>query len=144
MSSLTGQKIKDTYQSLLKTDDNGLITTAFKNITDGSGSASGLYLKNNGVDISGSLTVNGVSVTGPFLRNQTIIGNENIIKQHESIFNPDNLRVLETTTFTTETDSTYYILGDLINSGSIIVSGTIHVDGALLNYGPITGPGIIE
>lgn len=59
MASLTGQKIKDTYQSLLKTDDNGLVTGVFKNITDGSGSASGLYLKNDGVFISGSLTVSG-------------------------------------------------------------------------------------
>jgi hypothetical protein len=63
MASLTGQKIKDTYQSLLKTDDNGLITNAFKGITDGSGSVSGLYLKNNGVSISGSLQING-NITG--------------------------------------------------------------------------------
>jgi hypothetical protein len=78
MASLTGNKIKDTYQSLLKTDDNGLITNVFKNITDGSGSASGLYLKNNGVllsgsvvttgsvDITGSLTLNGSSVARPY------------------------------------------------------------------------------
>jgi hypothetical protein len=68
MSSLTGQKIKDTYQSLLKTDDNGLVTNAFKNITDGSGSASGLYLKNNGVLLSGSVDISGslnaISITG--------------------------------------------------------------------------------
>ena len=59
MASLTGNKIKDTYQSLLKTDDNGLVTSVFKNITDGSGSSSGLYLKNNGVYISGSLVLSG-------------------------------------------------------------------------------------
>lgn len=59
MASLTGQKIKDTYQSLLKTNDNGLITTAFKNITDGVGDTSGLYLKDDGVLISGSLTLSG-------------------------------------------------------------------------------------
>ena len=59
MASLTGQKIKDTYQSLLKTADNGLVTAAFKNITDGSGSASGLYLKNDAILISGSLVLSG-------------------------------------------------------------------------------------
>jgi len=68
MASLTGQKIKDTYQSLLKTDDNGLVTNAFKNITDGSGSASGLYLKNDGVLLSGSVDISGslnaISITG--------------------------------------------------------------------------------
>jgi len=59
MASLTGQSIKDTYQSLLKTADNGLITNAFKGITDGSGSASGLYLRNTGVLLSGSVTISG-------------------------------------------------------------------------------------
>ena len=59
MASLTGQNIKDTYQSLLKTDDNGLITNVSKNITDGSGSASGLYLKTDGVLLSGSVIVEG-------------------------------------------------------------------------------------
>ncbi len=59
MASLTGQQIKDTYQSLLKTDDNGLITNAFKGITDGSGSTSGLYLKNDGVLFSGSVIISG-------------------------------------------------------------------------------------
>lgn len=59
MASLTGQKIKDTYQSLLKTNDNGLVTNAFKNITDGSGSSSGLYLKNDGILLSGSVVVSG-------------------------------------------------------------------------------------
>jgi len=59
MASLTGQQIKDTYQSLLKTDDNGLITNAFKGVTDGNGSASGLYLRNNGVLLSGSVTISG-------------------------------------------------------------------------------------
>jgi hypothetical protein len=57
MASLTGQRIKDTYQSLLKTNDNGQITSVYKNITDGVGDSSGLYLKDNGVLISGSLTV---------------------------------------------------------------------------------------
>jgi hypothetical protein len=70
MASLTGQKIKDTYQSLLKTADNGLVTNAFKGITDGSGSTSGLYLKNDGVllsgsvNVSGSLNVNGINIEG--------------------------------------------------------------------------------
>jgi len=59
MASLTGQKIKDTYASLLKVGDNGQITPNFKNISDGSGSATGLYLKSDGVEISGSFIVSG-------------------------------------------------------------------------------------
>lgn len=77
MASLTGQKIKDTYQSLLKTADNGLVTAAFKNITDGSGSASGLYLKNDGVSISGSLQING-NITGSVVVSGSIATNNSI------------------------------------------------------------------
>lgn len=63
MASLTGQAIKDTYQSLLKVDDNGQITNVAKNITDGLGGGSGLYLTSTGVVISGSLQVSG-SISG--------------------------------------------------------------------------------
>jgi len=67
MASLTGQKIKDTYQSLLKVGDNGKITPNFKNISDGSGSTTGLYLKNDGVSVSGSFIVSGsLDVSGSF------------------------------------------------------------------------------
>jgi hypothetical protein len=59
MASLTGQQIKETYKSLLKTEDNGQISNVSKNITDGSGSASGLYLRNNGVLLSGSVVISG-------------------------------------------------------------------------------------
>jgi hypothetical protein len=67
MASLTGQKIKDTYQSLLKVGDNGKITPNFKNISDGSGSTTGLYLKSDGVSVSGSFIVSGsLDVSGSF------------------------------------------------------------------------------
>ena len=78
MASLTGQKIKDTYQSLLKTADNGLVTNAFKGVTDGSGSASGLYLKNDGALISGSLS------SQMFMHPQTITNNIDIPAQHNA------------------------------------------------------------
>lgn len=159
MASLTGQKIKDTYQSLLKTDDNGLVTTVFKNITDGSGSVSGLYLKNDAIlvsgslitngdlNITGSLTVNGIEIVSgstvkvPFSYNQT--NGTDTIRQYQSIFNPTNLKILENNTFIIEENAEYYVLGDLYNSGSLIVSGTLIIGGVLYNSGSITGPGII-
>jgi hypothetical protein len=61
MASLTGNKIKDTYQSLLKTADNGQVTSVSKNITDGLGSGSGLYLKDTGVVLSGSVALSGIT-----------------------------------------------------------------------------------
>lgn len=153
MSSLTGQQIKDTYQSLLKTDDNGLITSAFKGVTDGSGSASGLYLKSDGilvsgsfssagdVNITGSLIVNGIEIVSgstievPFSYNQT--SGTNRIKEHENIFNHGDLLVQSNNIFIVEDNAEYYTLGDITNNGEIIVSGSLIVDGGLILNGPV-------
>jgi hypothetical protein len=79
-----------------------------------------------------------------FLRNRTHDNWTDVIHTYGSIFNPSNLTVLSSSVFIIESQADYYVLGDVINSGSIIVSGTFHIGGALLNYGSITGPGIIE
>ena len=55
MASLVGQQLKDTYDSLLKTSDNDALGGTYKEITDGSGNGSGLYLGTGGsVGIGGS------------------------------------------------------------------------------------------
>jgi len=54
MASLTGNLIKDTYQSLLKIIDNGNATSTAKEITDGEGNSIGVS-----VDTSGNVTANG-------------------------------------------------------------------------------------
>lgn len=75
MASLTGQKIKDTYQSLLKVGDNGQISLNSENISDGFGNSTGLYLKNSGVEVSGSFVVSGsLDISGSFFIT-TIYGN---------------------------------------------------------------------
>jgi hypothetical protein len=48
MASLVGQQLKDTYDSLLKTSDNDALSGTYKEITDGSGNGSGLYLGTGG------------------------------------------------------------------------------------------------
>ena len=48
MASLVGQQLKDTYDSLLKTSDNDALGGTYKEITDGSGNGSGLYLGTGG------------------------------------------------------------------------------------------------
>ena len=48
MASLTGQQLKDTYDSLLKVDDNGSLGGTYKEITDGLGNGSNLYLGTGG------------------------------------------------------------------------------------------------
>ena len=42
MATLTGTEIKNSYQGLLKTDDNAVITASLKTITDGEGTLSAL------------------------------------------------------------------------------------------------------
>ena len=63
MATLTNQRIKDTYDGLLKTEDStqGLPTTGQVLIEDGVGNDSSLQLgrANNGATISGQLNVTG-------------------------------------------------------------------------------------
>jgi hypothetical protein len=65
MASLTGQRIKDTYKSLLKLGDNGQISSIDRNISDGEGSGSGLFLSETGATISGSFQVSGSILLPP-------------------------------------------------------------------------------
>ena len=44
MASLTGTKIQDTYVSLLKTHDNVALSSSYKQITDGGGNNTQIYL----------------------------------------------------------------------------------------------------
>lgn len=48
MASLVGEQLKDTYDSLLKTSDNDALGGTYKEITDGSGNGSNLYLGTGG------------------------------------------------------------------------------------------------
>ena len=98
---------------------------------------------------SGSLTVTNGGITGSlyneaFSKNRTTPTSINTIKQYQSIFNPSNLFIGENDIFIVEQNSEYYVLGDVVNSGSMVVDGTFKIGGALLNDGNITGIGIIE
>ena len=53
-------------------------------------------------------------------------------------------KTIENDIFIVEQNSEYYVLGDVVNSGSMVVDGTFKIGGALLNDGSITGIGIIE
>jgi hypothetical protein len=86
----------------------------------------------------------GSAGTPSFLRNETNASSTDKITINQSIFNPSNLTILSSSIFIIEENADYYILGDLINSGSLIVSGTLKVGGIIYNNGSIIGPGIIE
>ena len=169
MASLTGNLIADSYIGLLKTADNNTVSSTLKNVTDGLGNPTALSLSSTEVVISGSLTVSGsfeatssqaltasYAVTAAyamngggggeiiFVKNRTTPGATTTITQYQSLFNPADLLVQSTSVFLVEQDAEYYVLGDFYNNASVIVSGTIHIDGGLYNSGSIVGPGIIE
>ena len=108
----------------------------------------------NDVHISGSNLIlqtdsNGVLIGSKLIPNDYFLKNTTIdeittIAQYDSIFNPFNLLIKDSHIFIIEPDADYYVLGDLTNSGSIVVNGTLKIGGALLNIGSIVGDGIIE
>jgi hypothetical protein len=57
MASLSNTKIKDTYQSIVKFNDNGNITTSAKQLTDGFGNNSPLYVSTTQIGIGVTPTV---------------------------------------------------------------------------------------
>ena len=79
----------------------------------------------------------------PFMKSRTPANATSSVVDYDSIFNPSNLLVQDTSVFIIDSTSYYYVLGDLINSGSIIVDGTLKIGGVLYNSGSITGTGTI-
>lgn len=59
MASLTGQTIASTYDALLKITDNGAITASLKQITDGLGNNTPLFLSATTVYVNGNFRVGG-------------------------------------------------------------------------------------
>lgn len=64
MASLTGQTIASTYDALLKITDNGPITASLKQITDGLGNNTPLYLSATTVFVDGNFRAGGAFYDG--------------------------------------------------------------------------------
>ncbi len=62
--SLTGKKIKDTYDGLLKMEDNQGVGSTLKRLTDGLGNFIPIEINTNTVKITGTLDLSESSVTG--------------------------------------------------------------------------------
>ena len=64
MATLTGQRVQDSYRSLVKTETNsGFNSSSPTRIEDGAGNKSALYLGSNTAGIVGSLSLNISSVS---------------------------------------------------------------------------------
>ena len=59
MASLTGNTISSTYEGLLKFVDNIGVNSTSKNITDGDGTATPLFVATSSIAVSGSVDITG-------------------------------------------------------------------------------------
>lgn len=81
MATLSGNKVKDTYSSLLKLESNG-VTSTLKTVEDGAGTDSALKLSTDTVEVNGTLsfttapTTSSDELTGLF-----IDSSNNIVKR---------------------------------------------------------------
>lgn len=65
MASLSGNKVKDSYQGLIKTIDNAAATTADKELTDGAGNELNISVNTQGdITASGDVTANALIKSG--------------------------------------------------------------------------------
>lgn len=147
-TGLTNELVTNIY------NNGGFIYVYINGLFPGGGTHEYIFTKNilidgNVIEATGSINVINGGITGSlyneaFSKNRTTTGSVNIIKEYQSIFNPSNLFINENDIFIVEQNAEYYVLGDVVNSGSIVMDGTFKIGGALLNNGSITGNGIIE
>ena len=64
MPGLTGNQVNQTYDALLKMDDNGPIDAAYGNVTDGLGNSANFQINNAGVKFIGNADFTSATVTG--------------------------------------------------------------------------------
>ena len=74
MSTLTGQKPKDTYKGLIKTSDSQEVSGA-KQLSDGNGNLLPVTVSTNSVALTGTVTANGEKLTS-YTHDQTVAATE--------------------------------------------------------------------
>ena len=85
MSTLTGNKISLTYKSLIKTADNDVLSGALKQLSDGLGNNSGVYL-NTGGDLKSTGTLEFANFKGT----STAVTINKLVNEADGISNNDN------------------------------------------------------
>lgn len=81
MATLSGNKVKDTYTSLLKLESNGL-TSTLKTIEDGAGVDSALKLSTDTVEVDGTLSFTSAPTTDSAELTALLVdGSNNVVKR---------------------------------------------------------------
>lgn len=81
MATLSGNKVKDTYSSLLKLESNG-VTSTTKTIEDGTGTDSALKLSTDTVEVNGTLSFTAAPTTDSSELTALLVdGSNNVVKR---------------------------------------------------------------
>ena len=138
MATLFNTKIKDTYQSLLKLEDNTILTTTTKNVTDGLGNASPLYMSTTQVRIG---STSGSAMYWDNVNNRLGIGTST----PTSILHVKGVGTTSTTTSLltqSSTGTTTFSVGDdgniLVGASTITFGSNIYFNRITSNFGGVT------
>lgn len=121
---------------------NAVVSSSYStNSSQSDTSTSASYSSNASFAISASYVISASS--DYFLKNDTL-EITSAIKPYDSIFNPADILINSSSIFIVSENADYYVLGDMINEGVVLVDGTLKIGGVLYNYGVILGSGTIE
>lgn len=106
MATLSGNKVKDTYQSLLKLESNG-VTSSLKAIEDGAGVDTALKLSTDTVEVNGTLSfTNAPTTDSSELTALLVDASNNVVKREldSSAFAAGAVNSFETISVSGQTD----------------------------------------
>lgn len=98
MATLSGNKVKDTYTSLLKLESNG-VTSSLKTVEDGAGVDSALKLSTTTVEVDGTLSFTAAPTTDSSELTVLLVdGSNNVVKREldASAFSASSLNAFKT------------------------------------------------
>jgi hypothetical protein len=134
MASLTDNKIKDTYVSLLKVSDNGQLDANLQEITDGVGNNTGIQL-----NTAGDLTASGTVAFGSLKDTGENITVTKFVDEADGIANNDNDTSIPTSAAVKNYVDTNITAQDLDITDGVNV-GAVDLDSQLLTF---TGAGTV-
>jgi hypothetical protein len=133
MATLFNTQISDTYEGLLKTIDNTAITATLKELTDGSGNQSGLYL-----NTAGDFKVSNILEWGSLKDTGTGVTITQFVTSTDGIENFNNNTTLPTSAAVKLYVDTYITAQDLDFSGDTGI-GAVDLDSQVFSITGVNG-----
>ncbi len=149
MATLFNTKISATYEGLFKTIDNAAITASLKELTDGSGNQSGLYVNN-----AGDFKVSNILEWGSLKDTGTGVTITRYVTSTDGIENFDNNTSLPTSAAvklyvdskfaTSDTLEEVLSFGNTTGANNIVIQKSIQLPTTTTNNGTPTDVGVIS